>query len=249
MKNKPKNNVKYWEFKNQTATSADLYLYIEIASWGGGYAAHSAQSFKAELDALGEIDTLNIYINSPGGDVFEGIAIENMLKRHKAKKEIYIDGLAASIASAIAMSGRVHMPKNAMMMIHNAWTYTCGNSTDLREAADRLDKASESIRQSYVSHANGKADEETFKALMDNESWLTAQECFDYGLCDVLEDDVQIAAKWDGELLNSYKNLPKELFNSTKENDTEEYLKDEEIEALISRVNNIIKFEEAKQYE
>jgi ATP-dependent Clp protease protease subunit len=243
-------NKKYWEFKNQTSTSADLYLYIEIASWGAGYAAHSAQSFKAELDALGEIDTLNVYINSPGGDVFEGVAIANMVKRHKAKVIVHVDGLAASIASVIAMAAdEIHMPNNSMMMIHNAWTYTYGNSNELREVADMLDKVNESIRQSYLLHAGDRTDEETIKTLMDKESWLTAQECFDYGLCDVLEDDVQIAAKWDGELLNSYKNLPKELLNATKVNKTEVPEKDEEIEALISRVNNIIKFEEAKQYE
>ena len=94
---------KYWEFKNKTNNEADLYLYIEIADWGGGYAAHSAQSFKNELDGLGEIDVLNIYINSPGGDVFEGISILNMLKRKKCVKNVYIDGLAASIASAIVI--------------------------------------------------------------------------------------------------------------------------------------------------
>jgi ATP-dependent Clp protease protease subunit len=238
-------NKKYWEFKNQTSTSADLYLYIEIASWGGGYAAHSAQSFKAELDALGEIDTLNVYINSPGGDVFEGIAIANMLKRHKATVVVHIDGLAASIASVIAMAAdTIYMPKNSMMMIHNAWTYTYGNSNDLREVADMLDKVNESIRQSYLLHAGTKTDENTIKTLMDNESWLTAQECFDYGLCDVLEDDVQIAAKWDGDFLNNYKNIPKSLLNAPKEPKTEEFIKDEEIEALISRVNNTLKFEE-----
>jgi ATP-dependent Clp protease protease subunit len=141
---------KYWEFKNKSADEADLYLYIEIASWGGGYAAHSAQSFKNELDALGDIKTLNIYINSPGGDVFEGNAIYNMLSR-KAKNcqlNVYIDGLAASIASVIAMSGtKIIMPSNSMMMVHNAWCYTAGNSKNLRETANALDKIDISIKQ------------------------------------------------------------------------------------------------------
>ena len=200
---------KYWEFKNKTSTEADLYLYIEIASWGAGYSAHSAQSFKQELDDLGEIETLNIYINSPGGDVFEGNTIMNMLKRKKCTKNVYIDGLAASIASVIAMAGdKIIMPSNAMMMIHNAWTYAIGNSKDLRKLADDLDKVNTSIRQAYLDKAGEKLDEETLITLMDNETWLTAQECFDYGLCDVVGEDKNIAAKFDLNLLNQYKNIP-----------------------------------------
>lgn len=200
---------KYWEFKNKTSTEADLYLYIEIASWGAGYSAHSAQSFKQELDDLGEIETLNIYINSPGGDVFEGNTIMNMLKRKKCTKNVYIDGLAASIASVIAMAGdKIIMPSNAMMMIHNAWTYAIGNSKDLRKLADDLDKVNASIRQAYLDKAGDKLDEETLINLMDNETWLTAQECFDYGLCDVVGEDKSIAAKFDLNLLNQYKNIP-----------------------------------------
>ena len=200
---------KYWEFKNKTSTEADLYLYIEIASWGAGYSAHSAQSFKQELDDLGEIETLNIYINSPGGDVFEGNTIMNMLKRKKCTKNVYIDGLAASIASVIAMAGdKIIMPSNSMMMIHNAWTYTAGNSNELRKLADDLDKVNASIRQAYLDKAGDKLDEETLINLMDNETWLTAQECFDYGLCDVVGEDKNIAAKFDLNLLNQYKNIP-----------------------------------------
>lgn len=200
---------KYWEFKNQTSTESDLYLYIEIASWGAGYAAHSAQSFKQELDDLGEIETLNIYINSPGGDVFEGNTIMNMLKRKKCTKNVYVDGLAASIASVIAMAGdKIIMPSNAMMMIHNAWTYAAGNSNELRKLADDLDKVNASIRQTYLDKAGDKLDEETIITLMGNETWLTAQECFDYGLCDVVGEGKNLAAKFDLNLLNKYKNIP-----------------------------------------
>ncbi len=210
IKNKQKNQ-KYWEFKNQTDDSADLYLYIEIASWGGGYYAHSAQSFKRELDSLGEIKTLNVYINSPGGDVFEGNTIYNMLKRYSAQVNIHIDGLAASIASVIAMSGTVYMPKNTMMMIHNAWTYTYGNANDLRKIADDLDKVNQSLRQAYLQKAGDKLSEEDLIALMDNEEWLTAQECYDYGLCDVVEEENNIAACISEDLFSKYRNVPKTL--------------------------------------
>jgi ATP-dependent Clp protease protease subunit len=132
-----------------------------------------------------------------------------MLKRKKCTKNVYIDGLAASIASVIAMAGdKIIMPSNAMMMIHNAWTYAIGNSKDLRKLADDLDKVNASIRQAYLDKAGDKLDEETLINLMDNETWLTAQECFNYGLCDVVGEDKNIAAKFDLNLLNQYKNIP-----------------------------------------
>lgn len=205
-------NQKYWELKNKTDDEADLYLYIEIASWGGGGYAHSAQSFKRELDALGDIKTLNIYINSPGGDVFEGNAIYNMLSR-KAKNcqlNVYVDGLAASIASVIAMAGtKVKMPSNSMMMVHNAWCYTYGNSKDLRDMANALDKIDISIRQTYLNKAGDKLDDETITDLMNKETWLTAQECLDYGLCDEIIGEKQVAAKFDSKIFSNYKNVPK----------------------------------------
>lgn len=214
---------KYWEFVNKSDDEADLYLYIEIASWGGGYAAHSAQSFKYELDALGDIKTLNIYINSPGGDVFEGTAIYNMLARKakNCKLNVYIDGLAASIASVIAMAGtKVIMPSNAMMMVHNAWCYTWGNSKELMDTATALSKIDTSIKQSYLNKAGDKLDEDTITNLMDKETWLTAQECLDYGLCDEIISQKQVAAKFDSTILKNYKNVPKSF---------EEVLKSKEV--------------------
>ena len=206
---------KYWEFKNKSDIESDLYLYSEIDSWGDGEYAHSAKSFKNELDALGDIGTLNIYINSPGGDVFEGVSIANMLKRKKCVKNIYIDGLAASIASVIAMAGdNVIMPSNSMMMIHNAWTFTQGNANDLRKMADDLEKMDSSIRQSYLDKSNGKIDEETLIDLMNKESWLSADECLEYGLCDEIVEANKMVAKLDPKLFKNYKNVPENLKGS-----------------------------------
>jgi ATP-dependent Clp protease protease subunit len=217
-------NKKYWEFKAKSQDEADLYLYIEIASWGGGYYAHSAQSFKREMDALGDIKTLNIYINSPGGDVFEGNAIYNLLAR-KAKKctvNVYVDGLAASIASVIAMAGtKIIMPANTMMMVHNAWAFSAGNASDHREVADALDKVDGAIKQAYLSKADDKLDDETITDLMNKESWLSAQDCLDYGLCDEVTDAKQIAAKFDPALLKNFKNVPKEFFAAPPEKKNE----------------------------
>ncbi len=231
---------KYWEFKAKQDNSADLYLYIEIADWGGGYSAHSAQSFKRELDALGEIDTLNVYINSPGGDVFEGNTIYNMLKRKKYTVNVYIDGLAASIASIIAMAGnKIIMPSNAMMMVHNPWTYSIGNASDLRKTADDLDKITLSLREVYIDRSNGKLDEETITSLLDNETWLTAQECYDYGLCDEIVASTQIAAKYESEALKNYKNVPKAFFNVQKQKTENLPVMDEATRLMIERINKL----------
>ena len=131
--------MKFWNFKAQDG-NGELMLYGEISSatWYGDEI--TPKQFKDDLDSLGDIENLNIYINSGGGDVFAGQAIYTMLKRHKAFKTVYIDGLAASIASVIAMAGdKIIMPKNAIMMIHNAWTVVAGNKDELRKMADDMD--------------------------------------------------------------------------------------------------------------
>lgn len=131
---------------------------------------------------------IDIYINSPGGSVSEGIAIYNILKRTRSYKRVFIDGFACSIASVIAMAGNsISMPKSSMQMIHNAWTWTAGNASELRKAADDLDKINEIVVNAYMSKFKGT--EEELRALLDNESYLTAEECLEYGLCTKIVED------------------------------------------------------------
>ncbi len=236
---------KYWEFKAKanSTTEADLYLYIEIASWGGGYCAHSAQSFKDELDSMGDIDTLNIYVNCPGGDVFEGYAIFNMLERmgKACQINVVVDGMAASIASIIAMSGTyIAMPSNAMMMIHRASSYVYGNGDQLTKCINLLGKIDSNMKQTYIKRSNGKLDEETLDTwFASGDKWLTAQECLQYGLCDEITDEIQISAKYDNEVLGNYTNVPKAFFNAkNEEKPLESPVMDEETKALIERINN-----------
>ncbi|BDR82549.1 head maturation protease, ClpP-related [Clostridium tetani] len=250
-------NKKFWEVKNSTENenTGETYIYGDIVSYKWDDTDTTAKSFKEDLDSLGDIDTLNIYINSPGGSVFQGQAIYNIIKRHKAKINIYVDGVAASIASVIAMAGdTIFMPKNSMMMIHNPWTFAWGNANELRKQADDLDKIRESLIEAYLSKAGDKLSKETLIEIMDNETWLTAQECYDYGLCDELVEEKEIAASISTELFTKYKNTPRELLNKTLKQkepikNTEKIEKDEEIEALIARVNNTLKFEEERLYE
>lgn len=211
-------NKKYWEFKASANGIGELYIFGDIVRYRCDDSDTSAKSFKQDLDALGDIHTLNMYINSPGGSVFEGVAIYNILKRHKAKVNVHIDALAASIASVIAMAGdTIHMPSNAMMMIHNPWTVTWGNAAELRKAAEDLDRVGVSMKQSYLDRAGDKLDEMKLTELLDAETWLTAQECLDYGLCDVIGEENQAAACISNELFAKYKNIPSSLKNAQKQ--------------------------------
>ena len=213
-----KKNKRFWNFKALDEKTGELTLYGEISNetWWGDEV--TPKEFKSDLDNLGEIDTLNIYINSPGGDVFAGQTIYSILKRHKAHKNIYIDGLAASIASVIAMAGNtIFMPKNAMMMIHNPWTVGMGNADEFRKLAEDLDKIRESLIAAYEGHSALTRDE--IIEIMDAETWLTASECEEYGFCDVVGEEKNMAASIDKDVLARYKNTPKELIKI--ENDLE----------------------------
>lgn len=214
---------KFWKFKALDDNTGELTLYGEIANetwWGDEI---TPKEFKTDLDALGDINTLNIYINSPGGDVFAGQAIHSMLKRHKAHKNVYIDGLAASIASVVVMAGdTIFMPKNAMMMIHNPWTWGIGNAAEFRKLAEDLDKIRESLIAAYEGHSALTRDE--IIEIMDSETWLTADECLEYGFCDVVEKEKQMAASIDKTLLMRYKNTPRELLVKPKPDDKKQEL-------------------------
>ena len=131
---------------------------------------------------------IDLYINSEGGSVFEGIGIYNILKRTRAYKRVFIDGCAASVASVIAMAGNaIYMPKSSIQMIHNAWTLTYGNAKELRKTADDLDKINTVVVNAYMSRFKGT--EEELKELLDSETYLTADECLKYGLCTKVVED------------------------------------------------------------
>lgn len=192
-----------WELKQSAQAGVlDLYLYGNVESdgedWWTGQRLESetsANHFRDELGKYPEAKEVNVYINSYGGSVFEGTAIYNQLRRHPAHVTVYIDGFACSVASVIAMAGdKVVMPKNAMMMIHNAYLYAVGNAAELRKAADDLDTINRGNRQAYLQKAGGKLDEDELTAMMDAETWLTAEDCIRLGLADeYAEKDADMA--------------------------------------------------------
>ena len=204
--------------KSADGKSGDIFVYGEITKYAWEeYGEHSAQTFKNELDELGDVETINLYVNSPGGSVFEGVTIHNMLKRHNAKVIAYVDALAASIASVIIMAAdEIIMPSNSMLMIHNPWTFAIGNSVELRKQADDLDRIGESAIQSYLNKAGDKLEESKLIELLDAETWLSAQEAHELGLCDVVEDANEMAACIDEKYMNRYQNVPNQLKEEPK---------------------------------
>lgn len=172
--------------RQSAENTTEIYLYGDVEADGWWTESEtSAKKFKDILEEFKDITTINLHINSLGGDVIEGIAIFNLLKQHPAKVNVYIDGFACSIASVIAMAGdTVYMPKNTMMMIHNCWSYVVGNAQEMRKTADDLDKIMETSIQSYLSKIN--IDREELTELLDAETWLTAKECYEKGFADEL---------------------------------------------------------------
>ena len=199
---------KYWKITNKASKTAEILIYEQI---GESFFTEGlgAKQFIEDLRALGDIENIDIRINSPGGSVFEGLAIYNTLKTHKAKKTVYIDGVSASIASAIAMAGdKVIMPENALMMIHDPHALAMGDAETLRKMADTLDKTAESLVSIYKDKC-GKTENE-IREKMKAETWFSAQEAIEFGICDESTEAMKMAAHFD---YSKFFNTPKVLLN------------------------------------
>lgn len=198
---KPKNltkpmpaiNLKPWQIKALAEDRAEIRIDGIIGADWLVEDPVTAKAFAADLKTLGAVQNLDIYINSPGGSVFDGSAIYSQLIRHTAHKTVYVEGLAASIASMIAMAGdEVVMPENALMMIHRASGGVWGDANDMRKMADTLEKVESGIVSAYVAKTGREADE--LNALMAEETWMTAQEAVDLGFADRIAAPVTITA-------------------------------------------------------
>ncbi|MEM5014105.1 head maturation protease, ClpP-related [Niallia taxi] len=215
---KNKQTNKFFNMKaSADGKSADIFIYGEITKWAWEeYGEVSSISFKNELDQLGDgIETIKLYINSPGGSVFETMAIIAMLQRHPANVISTIDGVGASCASVLPMiSNKIIMYANSMLMIHNAWTYASGNAEQLRKAADDIERINQSMIQFYLDRAGDKLDAETLKKLLDAETWLSAEEALQYGLCDEIIATNNAAACLDDKWAKEYKNVPNQLISN-----------------------------------
>ncbi|HEK1881898.1 TPA: Clp protease ClpP [Proteus mirabilis] len=185
----------------------NTYIYDEIGGWG-----ISARRFMEDLISLGNLSHINLHIHSPGGEVFDGIAIYNQLKNHSATITVYIDGLAASMASVIAMVGdTVIMPKNAMMMIHKPWGVSWGDANDMREYADLLDKLENVLIPAYVAKT-GKTTEE-ITAMLEQETWLDGDECVEHGFADKVIEPVKAMASLTSKRIEEFSSMPSAIKN------------------------------------
>ncbi|MFR2255968.1 MAG: head maturation protease, ClpP-related [Ruminococcus sp.] len=176
-----------------------IYLYGEIEPsylniWGDLVESKtSAEYIRKAIEKAETINGIELYINSIGGYVDEGVSIYNLLKRQSVPVTAYIDGMACSIASVVAMAAdKIVMPSNTTMMIHHAIGGCYGNAKEHREFATQLDKISEASTNSYLVHAGNKLTRETLEPLLDAETFLTAEEAFNIGLCDEILDPVDL---------------------------------------------------------
>lgn len=198
--------MKWYTIQAKTADTAEISIYDEIGGWG-----ISAQQFAKDFKALGNnLKQINLHIHSPGGDVFDGIAIYNLLKNHPANKTVTIDGLAASMASVIAMAGtEIIMPENAMMMIHKPWGVQGGDADDMRKYADLLDKVEDTLIPAYAAKTGKSAEE--LAEMLAAETWLNGKECVEHGFADKLAEPVKAMAQLQSKRLGDYNNMPKAI--------------------------------------
>jgi ATP-dependent Clp protease protease subunit len=216
-------------YRIQNAAKSDeatVYIYEEIDSFWGV----AAQDFVRELAGI-KASTIHVRINSPGGDVFDGMAIYNSLKRHPAEIVTHVDGLAASAASIVALAGdRVVMGTGSFMMIHNAWGIAIGDAPVMRQMADELEKITGALVGIYATRTGKEATE--IQALLDAETWLSADEAVQAGFADETEEAKKASASFD---LSRFKNTPRQLQAARAEEpkkietirDLEAFLRDE----------------------
>lgn len=200
--------MKSWYTIRARASGTEVLIYEEIGAYGV-----SAKGFLAELGALPDDAAIDLRLNSPGGSVFDAVAIYNALKRHAGDITVWIDGIAASAASYIAMAGdTIVMPENAFLMIHDPSGLVMGTAEDMRSTAEALDKVKGSLIQGYAAKS-GKSDDE-IAALMAAETWLDAKDALDFGFIDRIAAPVKLAASFD---VARFRNAPLEVVEAASE--------------------------------
>ncbi|MGG8285596.1 ClpP-like prohead protease/major capsid protein fusion protein [Klebsiella sp. 141162] len=198
----------WYEIRALAAGRVEIFLYDVIGGWG-----ITAQQFVTDCKEAGvfEASAVDLHIHSPGGDVMQGFAIYNTLSRLKAKVDIWVDGVAASMASMIVClpGATVHMPENAWLMVHKPWGGIAGDSDDMRDYADWLDRNEALMLSSYM-NKTGLGQEE-LEAMLKAETWLNGAEAVEKGFADTLEPELQAAACVNENKLKDYQNMPEHI--------------------------------------
>jgi ATP-dependent Clp protease, protease subunit len=192
--------MRQWFTMKADDKDAEIIIYDEIGQSFWNEDSIGAKQFIDDLAALGDVENITLRINSPGGDVFDGVAIHNALKNHNAKITAHVDGIAASIASYIAMAAnRIVMPSNAFMLIHNAQGFVMGTAEDMRAIADDLDRIDKSIVATYATRSGSKRDQ--IKQIMKEDRLMDAKEAKALGLADEVVAETKLAANFSLRLL------------------------------------------------
>mgnify|MGYP003645663989 CR=1 FL=1 len=196
---------KWYDINGKESTGiVDVYIFDEIGSYG-----LNAQSFIEEIKAYKK-RPMNLHVNCVGGDVFDGMAIYNIIKKRTAETTVYIEGIAASMGSVIALAAdNVVMAENSLFMIHNAWGGAMGESKELKKTANLLEKISNEIADIYIKKT--KLPYDRVKEMMDEETWLNADEALELGFIDSISDAIKVAAKYD---VSKFKNITSEEISS-----------------------------------
>lgn len=221
-----------YAIKAKADQSAEILIYEDVgAGWFGGV---TAKQFADDLKALGAVNHIDVRINSYGGDVFEGLAIYQQLVRHKATVTTHVDGVAASIASVIAMAGsEIRIAEAGWMMIHDAWGLAIGNAAEMRRQADLLDGVTGQIAGVYEARS-GKPMAE-LRAWMADERWFNAADAIDAGLATVMAENLRIAAHAAPSERFKFRHLPGALSARTPAQTTAPAVSDAD-EALVAQV-------------
>ncbi|MCI8507553.1 MAG: Clp protease ClpP [Lachnospiraceae bacterium] len=197
----PKQSAKSNTYKMYIYDDVSAYGKFDWNTWSYLESETSANYFREQLDMIPENATIELYVNSNGGSVKEGVSIYNQLLRHKANKVAYVDGFAYSVASLICMAcSKVVMGMGTSMLVHNMWMEVAGNAEELRKAADDLDALMETNRKIYLKRSGGRISEEELSNIMEEERILTPSECLQYGFADqILEMDEEDDTEEDSE--------------------------------------------------
>ena len=232
----------WYNINNKASEIADVYIFDEIGMYG-----ITAQSFISDIKDLKD-KPINLRINSLGGDVFDGMAIYNVIKKRENKTTVYIEGIAASIATIIALGAdEVIMSENSLFMIHNAWGGSMGNASDLRKTAETLEKISGELTDIYVKKTGLAVERIT--EMMEEETWLNADEAYEMGFVDTVSDSIKVAAKYD---VSKFKNITSEqiqnklsinINNKKMTNELKEWFNNK-VEEIVATVKGSVKVSE-----
>lgn len=224
---------KFYEFKNISPSTADLFIYGEIVQeksvdyWTGEESQTDVglMDFKKELDDIGNVQKINLYINSPGGDVFTASTMISMLQRKKdagTHIDAYVDGLSASAASFLMMvADNLYLYKNSTVMVHKPMSWAVGNAIDMQKTIDALNKIEESVMLPMYMNKS-KVSEDEIRSLINDETWLSASDMDKYFNVTILNEEKVAVANIHSNLFKNYHNVPDFIKKSLKNEEKEQ---------------------------